>query len=230
MKKHLISTLILTFSSSVFAASVDDLRWIGQDYKPYSYVNEAGERAGSSVALVNKIMGKIGSTKQVKDIEIHAFSRMFVHQNNDPNTVFFPLARTPDREDYFKWVGPIAMDEPVFFAKKSKNIIIKSDGDLNQYKIAGRDGYGPVKSLNNVDLGDSDQEDLQKLQADQVDLVICNKASCLATMQDQGMKIDDYKIVYSMQTSDLSLAFNKETDDKLIEQVKKALEEIKIGK
>ena len=128
----------MSLSGTCLAASVDDLRWIGQNYKPYSYMEDDSKK-GMMVEIVREILKKIDSKKTVNDIQIETFSRSFVRKNNDVNIVFFPLARSPEREKYFKWVGPIIMDEPVLFAKKSKHIKINNDKDLTIYNIAAKE-------------------------------------------------------------------------------------------
>ena len=231
-KRYLTTTLLLSLSTSCLAASGDDLKWIAQDYQPYSYVNEQGQKAGLAVEIAAKIMQKIGSKQTAKDIDIQTFSRSFIRKNNDPNAVFFPLARSPEREKYFKWVGPIASDEPVLFAKKAKNITISSPEDLKQYKIAAKDGYNAVKMLKDMgvksfELGTNDKEAIQKMQAGEVDLVVCNRLACLAAMKGQGLKMQDYNMVYKMEKGELAIAINKDTDAAVIAKIDQALNEMK---
>ena len=48
------------------------------------------------------------------------------------NTVLFTTARTPEREQAFKWVGPIYTDRDVIFAKPDRGININSPDDLKE--------------------------------------------------------------------------------------------------
>lgn len=231
MKKNFVTfCFAISFSTTALSASVDDIRWIAQDYKPYSYVSGDSKKEGMAIEIVKELLKNIGSSKTVDDIEIQTFSRSFIRKNNDENAAFFPLAKVVGREKYFKWVGPIALDEPVLFAKKSKNIKINDEKDLKKYTLAGRDGYNPVKLLNKtveVTLADTDLESLKKLEADKVDIIVCNKLSCEYVMKENKMNLADYDIVYKMDVSDLSIAFNKDTNDDLVSQVAKAFEELK---
>lgn len=236
-KSYLTHALLLTISTTAFADSSDDLRWIAQDYKPYSYIDRQGKQDGVAIDIAELIMHKIGSRKTAQDIEVKVFSRSFVRKNNDPNTVFFPLAKLPEREKYFKWVGPIALDEPVLFAKISKNIVINMPDDLKKYNIAVKDGYNAVKLLKDlgvkggsINYGDDDIKGLAKLKADQVDLVACNRLSCQVMMKDNKMDAKDYSIVYRLQPSELAMAFNKDTSDELVSKVNDALIELKKSK
>ncbi len=232
MKKNFITFCVaFSLSTTAVASSVDNIRWIAQDYKPYSYVDGNAKKTGMAIEIIGEILAKTGSSKTVNDIEVSAFSRSFIRRNNDENTAFFPFAKVSGREKYFKWIGPIALDEPVLFAKKSKNIRVIDEKDLKKYNIAGKDGYNAVKILqdisNSVSTGDTDSENMDKLKNDKVDMVVCNKLACEYAMKDQSMNVGDYEIVYKMGVSDLSIAFNKDTDDALINQISEAFEEVK---
>lgn len=234
INKYLNYTLLtLSLSNVSLAATVDDIRWLAQDYKPYSYM-ENDKKTGMMVEIAESIMKKIGSTKTIKDIEINTFSKSYVRRNNDPNTVFFPLAKSSDREKYFKWIGPITIDEPVLFAKKSKAIKITAPEDLNKYKIAVKDGYSAEKFLKKIgvsrsslEVNDTDNESLNEIAQDKTDLVACNRLTCLIEMQDMKLEPNNYEVVFSMQGNELSFAFNKDTDQEILDKFSKAFEEFK---
>jgi polar amino acid transport system substrate-binding protein len=222
--------LLLTFlSTSSLAAGVDDLKWVGQEYYPYSYMDKDSQKpAGIYVDVVEAILEKTESTKKASDIEIHSFYRSFIRHTNDTNIVFFPLIKTPSRSWYFKWVGPIGLDEPVVFAKRTKNIIISSPDDFEKYKIAGKDNYNANDQIDaSIRTNDSNEDSIKQLESDKVDLVVCNKATCQNIIEKQGLKLDDYRVVYKLEASELSFAFNRDTDDVLVEAVRKAFLDFK---
>jgi polar amino acid transport system substrate-binding protein len=229
--------IALSISTAALAANVDDLKWIAQDYQPYSYIDDRGEKSGLAIDMAAAIMQKIGAHKSAKDIEVQAFSRKFIRKNNDENVIFFPLAKTPEREKYFKWVGPIALDEPVAFAKKAKGIKIAIPEDLKNYNIAMREGYTAAGELKELGIKNSaikpalnEEEAVAKLRKEEVDLVVCNKLSCKQAMLSQGMQLDLYEITYSFKTNELSFAINKDTNDELVSIITKAFNEIKATK
>jgi len=236
MKKSLITIYAFTSLSTLcLADSVDDLKWIAQDYKPYSYIDSNSQKTGMAFEVLDKILHKVSSSQTINNVEVRNFSRSFIRRNNDQNTVFFPLAKLSDREKYFKWVGPITLDEPVLYAKNQKILLLAKRMILKKYTIAGKDGYYAVKTLQNITdasikLGKDDHEDMQNMKDDKVDLVVCSRLACISSMKDLGMNPADYHIVYRMQTNELSFAFNKDTDDDLVNKVSKALEELKTTK
>lgn len=225
--KHITFFIFIfsSISSLALAKGVDDLRWIAQDYPPYSYIDASGENKGLAIDVLDKILRKANSSKTTADVEIKTFSKIFVKMNNDKNTVFFPLARSPERESMFKWVGPIFKDQPVIFAKANSNITINYIADLKPYKIVGREAYHGVKQLgdlDNINFVDNDTAAIQNL-ADKEDLAVCDKLSCLNSIETLGFKEQDYKIVYKLSPSDMYFAFNKDTDDAIVNEVREAL-------
>jgi polar amino acid transport system substrate-binding protein len=220
--------ILLTFlSTSSFATGIDELKWVGQEYYPYSYMDEKSQKpAGIYVDIVEAIMNKADS--KAYDIGIHSFNRSFIRHTNDTNVVFFPLIKTSGRAWYFKWVGPIGMDEPVVFAKRTKNIVISSPEDFEKYKIAGKDNYNANDQIDaSIRTNDTNEESIKQLDLDKVDLVVCNKRTCQNIIKNKGLKLNDYRVVYNLEASELSFAFNRDTDDALVEQVRKSFAEFK---
>jgi len=244
MMKKVLKIAIFTLLSNIsIAASFDDLNWFAQDYPPFSYIGNSNKNKGPLIELVGQIMQKAGSNKSIDDIQIRTFSKMFMYSNNNQNAVFFPLARTPDRESYFKWVGPIFINKPVIFAKANirstdkglsarKPIVINQIDDLKDYSIVGRDKYTGVVQLQNagisVQSGDSDEENFISLKEDQVQMIVCDAEVGEYLMKKLGEVPSDYQIVYKLDENEMNFAFNKDTDDDLINQVQNILKTTKM--
>lgn len=234
IKKTILILTSIFSTTSVMATNIDELKLFAQDYKPYSYLNEKGEKEGLTIEVMDALLKKMGANISAQSAKLKPFSRSFIRKNNDANAVFFPLAHLPEREKYFKWIGPIALDNPVIYANKNKMIKISSEGDLKKYKFAGKENYPgmtQLKELNvkssNILKKDNDKEAFQELVKGETDLVVCSHISCLAALKDNGLNAKDYEIVYKLETFDLSIAFNKNTDEKIIAKMKNALEEFK---
>lgn len=231
-----LTLIMLSLSISNLCLGDDDIRWIAQDYAPYSYIDSNGNKAGLAVEIAKEIMKKIGSKQTADDIDIKIFSKYFIRMNDNPNTVFFPFLQVPEREKYFKWVGPIAMNQPVIIARTQKQIKVNNLADLNQYSIGAKEGYNAVAMLTNLGVNGSvfqtatsDEEDLTRLKTGAVDMVVCDEMSCNAAMAKLGMS-KDCEVIYRMQSSKFSFAFSKDTSDDIINQVQQALNEMKTSK
>jgi polar amino acid transport system substrate-binding protein len=233
IKSIIVSLSIATSCASAFA---DELTWIAQDYPPYSYIEDNGNKAGLAIDIASGIMKKLGSNQNAQNIDVKVFSRFFIRMNDNQNTVFFPFAQAPDREKYFKWIGPIAMNQPVIIAKTKRHIVINNPTDLNQYSIGTKDGYSAVSVLKNLginssvfQIASSDEEDLKNLGTGVVDLVLCDELACKSTMKKLSMD-KDYEIIYRMQPSKFSLAISKSNSDEMVNKINQAFDDMKISK
>lgn len=70
-------------------------------------------------------------------IDAYPWPRAYSMAKTEPNTCIFSIARTPEREEKFKWVGTIAETYSDFVGLKSNNNIqINSIADAKNYNIA----------------------------------------------------------------------------------------------
>jgi|GEM_PF-4600013 len=241
MGNHKIFAIIFTLLSSLSlnAIAKEEIRWIAQDYPPYSYINKAGENSGLTVEIASKIMKNIGSENNQKNIEVRKFSKFFVFRNDDTNTVFFPIAKTPNRASKFKWVGPIITPKTILIAKKSKNIKINNPSSLSQYSIGTMSGFYAVSDLTTlgVDSGafqsmDNDKENLKELSSGKVDVALCDELSCNFSIKALNLNPNDFETIYTLKSSDSSFyfAFASDTKDDVINKTQKAFDDMKLRK
>ena len=87
-----------------FAQDASTLTYMTEEYPPYQY-KEAGTLKGLSVDLLKLMWAKMGVPEQA--IAVYPWARGYNLIQNHPNSVLFSMIRTPEREQMFKWVGPI---------------------------------------------------------------------------------------------------------------------------
>lgn len=125
-------------------------RIVTTEYSPYSYL-EKGEPQGYSVALINAMLSHVdfavegaGNTQ----IEIMPWARSYKTALNRPNTLIFSIARTPEREPYFFWIGKLFPMKTFLYADKArKDIKLSSLDDARNYTVAGVIEGAPSKWL-----------------------------------------------------------------------------------
>lgn len=76
--------------------------------------------AGSSVEIVNEIQKMLGG--YASSISMTSWVDGYATVQELPNSALFTTARTPERENLFQWVGPIATMTPRFYTLKTSNI------------------------------------------------------------------------------------------------------------
>jgi polar amino acid transport system substrate-binding protein len=235
--RRLLSGIALALASlPVSAQSIDDLVFITEDYPPFNFERD-GRRLGIAVDVLEEMLIEAGSKKTRADIRVWPWARGYETALKEKNTVLFSTARTDAREHLFKWVGPIMPSRIVLVAKKERAIHIKSADDLRQsaYKIGVvREDIGGQLLAN---LGVHKDRTVQAnsgisvakmLQADRVDMWAYGAPVIMWNLKELGYPADAYKEVFTLTESQhYYYAINKDTDDRLVEKLQSALEQVK---
>ncbi len=218
--------IILFFMAN--AAIAQTFKIMTEEYPPYNYTKD-GQIAGISTEVMREILKRIGHPD---NIEVFSWSRGYnLIQQND-NHILFSTTRTEKRENLFKWVGPLALNKTVFFAKKGSSVSIASMNDAKKVKRIGayNDAFGELllkeKGFTNIDSVVDNKLNLKKLIGGRIDLWIINELTGIDIAREAGLagKIES---VFEVQKKQLYIAFSKKTPNTIIEKWQKALDEIK---
>ncbi|WP_027706740.1 substrate-binding periplasmic protein [Zooshikella ganghwensis] len=144
---------------------------------------------------------------------------------NEPGKGIYSAFRTAERENKFKWVGPLFEEEWIILARKSRNITINQLADLNKYAVGSFEAdaitdYLLEKKIN-VIKAKNDVVNAMKLKIDKIDLWATSSLSGPFIAQRQ--KMDDIERIFTFSKSGLWLAMNKSTSDETIELLNSAL-------
>jgi polar amino acid transport system substrate-binding protein len=156
---------------------------------------------------------------------------------NENNTVLFTTFQIPEREQLFKWVGPVASGRDVLLVKSDKNISITAPEDLEKYKIGAIENDIALQRLLNYGLKKKDliseptsKPIIEMLKNGTIDAWAYNDLAGIWLIQQSGAKASDYKIAYVLDQGDGYYAFNKGTPDSLVQSFQLALDYIKSNK
>lgn len=123
----------LVFLSLVFISpqgyAQPDLKLITEDWAPYNY-EEGLEIKGFSTEVVRAVLDELGDAYPIEIFPGPRSDRML---DTLPNIMYFSIFRTPEREEKYKWIGPIS-DQAVYFYKRTGNS--KSYKDIEDIKAA----------------------------------------------------------------------------------------------
>ncbi|MCL6414119.1 ABC transporter substrate-binding protein [Aestuariirhabdus sp. Z084] len=138
----------------------------------------------------------------------------------------FSMVRSEEREPLFKWVGPLAPDEWVFFAREGSGIQLSSLEDAKNYVVGGYKGDALTEYLLEQGLeikqAASDNLNARKLAAGKIDLWAANSFSgrFLATQEN----VKGIKQVLTFDKVDLYLGLNKSTPDEVVAKLQSAVD------
>lgn len=146
-----------------------------------------------------------------------------------PGYGVFVTARLAEREDKFKWVGPIGPDDWVLLAKGDSPITLGSLDEAKKYRIGAYKGDAIAEFLGKngfeADLALRDQENAQKLVKGQIDLWASGDPAGRYLAKQEG--VTGLKTVLRFNSDQLYLALNRETPDDVVQKLQAALDEMR---
>jgi len=227
-----ISSYETTLGNYIPPIGLAHLNYLTEEWAPFNY-QEGGNVTGIAVGILEAIFKNIGVNRSHADVHIVPLAEGFNATKNG-STVLFSIVRTPEREPYYKWVGPFTMASFVLFAPMASNITIGGPEDLNRYRI------GAVKSsientlLLNQGVNAShivpgrNPEDLLKLLEDgQIDLWATGDLAGRHQMLKTAKDPNAYEIVYTLSENDFYFIFSKNVPDTLVRAFKQSLDTVR---
>ncbi|TNE66665.1 MAG: transporter substrate-binding domain-containing protein [Alphaproteobacteria bacterium] len=121
--------------ASVANTDWPELTLLTSENPPFTYgALQDGVPAGASVDLMRKMMqdGKVPYS-----LTLMPWNRAYQHALEDANTCLFVTNRLPDREDKFRWVGPLYEGGWGIYKRPGSDMKIQGIDDLAGKAIAG---------------------------------------------------------------------------------------------
>ncbi len=157
------------------------------------------------------------------------WERIYKMALENPGYGVFVTARLPEREELFKWVGPIGPDDWVLLARGDSSIEVSSLDDARQYRIGAYKGDAIGEHLLAQGLEPSlalrDQANVEKLQNGAIDLWATGDPAGRFLAKQEG--ITGFKRVLRFDSAELYLALNKQTSDETVRKLQDALEQMR---
>ena len=215
------------------AKELNQLNFLTESYPPYNF-KEQDKLQGIAVDLLVAASAKVNSNISAESIKLQPWARAYRSTIDDVNTVLFSTTRTEEREDSFKWIGPISNTRVVVLAKKSNGIVISTASDLANHNVmAIRDDVGeqllkaagvPQKRIKRSSNANSI---VKKLRADRVRLWVYEENVARWFLKKNNENSADYEVVHVLAESQLFYAFNKSTDDALANKLQQGIDMVK---
>jgi len=146
-----------------------------------------------------------------------------------PGYGVFVTARLPEREDLFKWVGPIGPDDWVLLARADSTIKVDDLQQASQYRIGAYKGDAIAEHLAAQGLEPSlvlrDQTNVDKLQSGAIDLWATGDPAGRYLAKQQG--VTGLKRVLKFDSAELYLALNLGIPDATVAKLQAALEQMR---
>ncbi len=224
-------TIIFVLFIRGVPVQAQQIKIVTEDFAPFQY-KENNQVVGMATEVVRAV---ISGTSIKGDITIYPWARAYEIAKKEKNVLIFSIARTKERESIFKWVGTVAPYRIYFFKLKSReDIVVNKLEDAKIYFIGGeyrdvKQQYLTSKGFNNIQLVPKSHLNILKLYAGRVDLIPFDELGFAYKAQKLGFNTSKIEKVFFLNeiSSDLYMAFSKNSSDTIVQMFKKSLEKIK---
>mgnify|MGYP006414592433 CR=1 FL=1 len=232
MKKIILSIFAILMSSHSYADN--SIKIMTEEFAPYQFY-EGSDKAitGISIEIVQAIQKRIGSGDAIKVLPWNRALKLIA---KNKNSALFSTARTPAREDKYKWVGPLSKLEMVFFKKTGSSVNFSSMEEAKKIaKIGVTKNVATTEILTNMGFTNldimqsgSDDKNLKRLIKGRIDVWPTAYYSGIYNSKRMGI-LDKVEAIpnVTIMSGYLYIAFNKETDNQIIHQWQLALDQLK---
>lgn len=223
MKKLRSALALAALLCAPHVLAAEPVTLLTEEYAPYAWTGRDGKVKGISFDVVAEIFKRAGVASSAP--RILPWARAISIAERSADTCIYTMARTPERELLFKWIGPIAHIEWVLFARSADKIVIRDIDDARRYTIGTYIADASVALLRKhqlkVELASSDRANPQKLKLGRIDLWAVGQTPGLELMKQMGIK--GMTPVYTLARTDMFLACHKSMDDAAVERLNDAL-------
>ncbi|QJB55038.1 transporter substrate-binding domain-containing protein [Pseudodesulfovibrio sp. zrk46] len=211
---------------------LEDIRFLVEELPPYTHL-ENGQFAGVSYEVLKAALNAVGTPLDKWKVETFPWARIYDSIQHEPNTCAFTTRRTEEREQLFKWAGPIVDFQMVFIAKKGR-FSINSLTDVKNYtvgvqKFSGMRDYLLEIGVPSRNIIESLSPELvvRKFAHDRCDLLMGDERATYYALKQGGVTADELESFYLFNPEGGWVAFNKKVPDEVVATLQKGLDIIR---
>lgn len=229
----MLTKLLFLLSLTTAAQASDPLVLLTENFPPYNMSSD-----GKSFAREPEIQGiaadLVREMFRRADIPYSMtlrfpWTRVYQQAKDTPNHGVFVLARQPDREALFKWVGPLGPDDWVLLARAGSTLQLDSLEQARGLRIGAYKGDAIAESLQRSGLKPvlvlRDQDNAKKLSTGEIDLWATGDPAGRYLARQIGMTA--FKTVLRFNGTQLYLALNKSVPDEVVKKLQESLDQMR---
>lgn len=196
---------------------------------PYAYFDN-GELTGLSVEVVQEVFKILSYPGK---IEVLPWARAYRTTLQQENSVLFSVARTPQRENLFKWAGPIIADTIYFYKKRGIDLEVKTIDDARNadFVLVTRDSIEDIilqsKGFTNLYSTKDYAFALKMLANGRGDLLPTGELLLPVTLEDSNISPELIINTHvKLSKSELYIAFSKDIPDREVKLWQDAIDKL----
>lgn len=231
MKKALLAAAVAALLFPAFTVAAT-FKAYAEVLPPLNFA-ENGRVGGFASELLQMIAADAGHTVQ---LELMPWVRAYRTVKQQPGSALYSIVRNPEREQLFRWVGPIAPRRIMVYTLATRtDVVARKQADLLRYRhgvLAASSAASRLQQLGvpaaQLEYGQSDEVNLKKLLLGRADTVLMLDWAMQWQRQQQQLDPARIRPVWTLdQRYQYWFAFNKKTDPAVLRSLQQALERIK---
>jgi polar amino acid transport system substrate-binding protein len=227
MKKNLFPICFLLFSGILLLTQCKNktentysfqFQFITEEYKPLNYT-ENGILTGLAPELLKEICSDLDIPFETK---VLPWEEAYSLVQTNENAVLYSTILNADRKDLFKWAGPYASLDWMFYASSQNQISVITIEEAKQVsRIGVLADYSITQVLindgfTNLVVCDNNIDAFDKLLKGEIDLFPSDKITAEAALNSLGKLIYDVNAEMTIRTDLVYFAFNKKIPDNVV--------------
>ena len=223
--------IIILLLGVVGNAKASGLTIFVENWPPYNF-KQNDKIVGISTELIEAALQK---AKIKYKLVVYPFKRALITVQKTPNTMLFTVARIPQREDMFTWIGPLHPRKVYLYKlKKRTEIQIDNVEDIKKYYTGALSG-GSIEQFfiannfheYNYHLVTNSKQLLKMLFKRRVDLIPGDPLDLAYQIKSLGYKYSELEIAYQLsEEGGYYMIANKNTPKKILIKIQKSLDAV----
>ncbi|WP_291327912.1 ABC transporter substrate-binding protein [Desulfovibrio sp. UCD-KL4C] len=223
--------IIILLLGIVGNAQATELTIFVDNWPPYNF-KQNDKIVGISTELIEVALQK---AKIKYKLVLYPFKRALITVQKKPNTMLFTVARIPQREDMFTWIGPLHPRRVYLYKLKNRTEIqINNVEDIKKYYTVALSG-GSIEQFfiandfneHTYHLVSKSDQLLKMLFKQRADLIPGDPLDLAYQMTNLGYKYSELEIAYLLsEEGGYYMIANKNTPKKILIKIQESLDSI----
>lgn len=230
-----VSIVIFLFVGLLSQSLGQPIKVVTETWRPYSYLEDKQVK-GICSEIVMECLREANLNPEENRIHIYPWIRSYNIALEEENVLIYTILKCREREDKFKWIGPIIQPDKFYLFKNSerKDVIIDRLEDAKKYKIGVLRGSVHKQFLLEKGFPDScfydvgyQELNLLKLRNKRIDLIIDTESSVKIRAEKMKLPLEKFEKILFLFKSDYYIAYSQKTSDDIVERTQQAFDALK---
>ncbi len=206
--------------------------WLSEDLPPFNFLQD-GAFTGIVPDILAEIAPRAGVPFDPAQVQVMPWTRAYQSALSTPGAAIFSMARTPERDGLFSWVGPLCTVRLGLVAKKSLGLNSGSPAAGDGLAVGTVRDSASERCLLQQGRPERVERSLYRLScarmlaAGRIQAWAYNVPTALFTLCAAGENPADYEEIGLLQEVDFYLAFSPGADPAVVRSLQAELENFK---